>query len=387
MPRELSSPPFLKNKKGEKMDTKVVILQNGFTRNQSHTASAISTARTKMTVNELKAFYQCSTLIQKDDDKFAEYVISIKDFVETLGLSDTNSNYVKELCRHLAKQTFEIEKDGIWDIYTIFSRFRFDTKKQLITIKFNDDMKPYLLELKNNFTQIKQVKYIKEFESKYAIRIYALLKDYRLMGHRDINIEALSKMLQLPKSYSNYKFIRLRVLEPALKEINEKSDLEIYSIEPIEKQGKKIIAIRISFGNQSDKVANDCIQMLRQKLKRNNDNLADTFIGYAYSISENPTMGDIFTIGNIEADERGYYTCKDTNNNALYAIMGKKKFTEKMLLNIYIAIKYKIESEKNIFAELPDWQNQQDRIKEFKDRFAQILEVYDNRNEYLKNKS
>ena len=92
------------------MDTEVVILQNGFTRNQSHTASAISTARTKMTANELKAFYQCSTLIQKDDDKFAEYVISIKDFVETLGFSDTNSNYVKELCRHLAKQTFEIEK-------------------------------------------------------------------------------------------------------------------------------------------------------------------------------------------------------------------------------------------------------------------------------------
>lgn len=369
------------------MDTKVIILQNGFTRNQSHTASAISTARTKMTANELKAFYQCSTLIQKDDDKFAEYVISIKDFVETLGLSDTNSNYVKELCRHLAKQTFEIEKDGIWDIYTIFSRFRFDTKKQLITIKFNDDMKPYLLELKNNFTQIKQVKYIKAFESKYAIRIYTLLKDYRLMGHRDINIEALSKMLQLPKSYRDYHFINKKVLEPALKEINEKSDLEIYSIEPIEKQGKKIIAIRISFGNQSDKVANDCIQMLRQKLKRNNDNLADTFIGYAYSISENPTKGDIYTIGNIEADERGYYTCKDTNNDALYAIMGKKKFTEKMLLNIYIAIKYKIESEKNIFAELPDWQNQQDRIKEFKDRFAQILEAYDKRNDYFKNNS
>lgn len=369
------------------MNTKVVILENGFTRNQSHTSSAISTARTKMTANELKAFYQCSTLIQKDDDQFAEYVISIKDFVETLGFSDTNSNYVKELCRHLAKQTFEIEKDGIWDIYTIFSRFRFDTKKQLITIKFNDDMKPYLLELKNNFTQIKQVKYIKEFESKYAIRIYALLKDYRLMGHRDINIEALSKMLQLPKSYSNYKFIRLRVLEPALKEINEKSDLEIYSIEPIEKQGKKIIAIRISFGNQSDKVANDCIQMLRQKLKRNNDNLADTFIGYAYSISENPTRGDIFTIGNIEADERGYYTCKDTNNTTLFAIMGKKKFTERMLLNIYIAIKYKIESEKNIFAELPDWQNKQDSIKEFKDRFAQILEAYDKRNDYFKNNS
>ena len=67
--------------------------------------------------------------------------------------------------------------------------------------------------------------------------------------------------------------------------------------------------------------------------------------------------------------------------------MGKKKFTERVLLNIYIAIKYKIESEKNIFSELPDWQNKQDRIKEFKDRFAQILEAYDKRNDYFKNNS
>ena len=268
--------------------------------------------------------------------------------------------------------------------FGIFIQFSQDLDL-ILKIKFNDDMKPYLLELKNNFTQIKQVKYIKEFESKYAIRIYTLLKDYRLMGHRDINIEALSKMLQLPKSYSNYKFIRLRVLEPALKEINEKSDLEIYNIEPIEKQGKKIITIRIEFGNKADKIADDCVKMLRQKLKRNNDNLSDAFVGYAYSISETSiNKGDIFTIAKIEKDERDYYSCKDINNTTLFAIMGKKKFTEKMLLNIYIAIKYKIESEKNIFAELPDWQNNQDRIKEFKDRFTKILEAYDKRNDYFK---
>ena len=245
--------------------------------------------------------------------------------------------------------------------------------------------KEYLLELKNNFTQIKQVKYIKEFESKYAIRIYTLLKDYRLMGHRDINIEALSKMLQLPKSYSNYKFIRLRVLEPALKEINEKSDLEIYNIEPIEKQGKKIITIRIEFGNKADKIADDCVKMLRQKLKRNNDNLSDAFVGYAYSISETSiNKGDIFTIAKIEKDERDYYSCKDINNTTLFACMGKKQFTEKLIFAIYLAMKYQIEQEKNIFAELPEWQNQQDKIKEFKDKFQKLIENYDKRGDYLR---
>lgn len=368
------------------MTESIIVLKNGFNRNQSHTSSAITTARTKMTANELKAFYQCSTLIQKDDDKFAEYVINVKDFVETLEFSDTNGNYVKELCRHLAKQTFEIEKNGIWEIYTIFSRFRFDTKNQLITIKFNEDMRPFLLELKNNFTQIKQVKYIREFDSKYTIRIYALLKDYRKMGHRDINIEALSKMLRLPKSYSNFKFIRVKVLEPAMKEINEKSDLEIQSIEPIEKRGKKIIAVRITFNTRSDKVAVDCIKMLYQKLQRNNGDLANAFIGYDYSITDEPmSRNEIRTIGNIEVDENDCYTCKDTNNETIFTATGKKEFTDKIIKRIYSAVKFLVEKEKNLFVALPDWQTKQDKIKEFKEKFAQMLDKYDTSVEFSKN--
>ena len=369
------------------MDTKVVILKNGFTRNQSHTSSAITTARTKMTATELKIFYQATTLIDSvNDTNFNEYSIDIKNFCEAMNLNDTNREFIVKTCKSLLRQVFEIEEaDGDYIGYTIFKKMHYKHKEQKINFAFNDEMKPYLLELKRNFTQIKQVKYIKEFESKYAIRIYALLKDYRLMGHRDINIEALSKMLQLPKSYSNYKFIRLRVLEPALKEINEKSDLEIYNIEPIEKQGKKIITIRIEFGNKADKIADDCVKMLRQKLKRNNDNLSDTFVGYAYSISETSiNKGDIFTIAKIEKDERDYYSCKDINNNTLFACMGKKQFTEKLIFAIYLAMKYQIEQEKNIFAELPEWQNQQDKIKEFKDKFQKLIENYDKRGDYLR---
>lgn len=60
-------------------------------------------------------------------------------------------------------------------------------------------MKPFLLEL-TQYTKIHQVEYIRQFESKYAIRIYALLKDYRLLSYRDIEIEALKKCLFYQKA-------------------------------------------------------------------------------------------------------------------------------------------------------------------------------------------
>ena len=222
-------------------------LKKGFTRNQSHTSHAITYAKSKMKINELKAFYQATTLIDKNDDEFHTYAISVNDFVKNLGFTETNGDYVKELCRHLAKQTFEIEQGDIWEIYPIFSAFKFDMKKQLITINFNEQMRPYLLQLQGNFTQIKEIKYIREFESKYAIRIYAMLKDSRLINPLEIEVEKLVEILQLPKSYSNFDFINKKVLQVAKKEINEKSDLILPKIEPPEKQRKKIIKIAIHF--------------------------------------------------------------------------------------------------------------------------------------------
>ena len=228
-------------------------LKKGFTRNQSHTSHAITHAKTKMKTNELKAFYQATTLIDKNDDEFHTYAISVNDFVKNLGFTETNGDYVKELCRHLAKQTFEIEQAGIWEIYPIFSAFKFDMKKQLITINFNEQMRPYLLQLQGNFTQIKEIKYIREFESKYAIRIYAMLKDSRLINPLEIEVEKLAEILQLPKSYKDFFKINEKVLQVATQEINKKSDLIITKIEPIEKQRKKIIKIAIHFKNKEPK--------------------------------------------------------------------------------------------------------------------------------------
>lgn len=261
-------------------------LKKGFTRNQSHTSHAITYAKTKMKTNELKAFYQATTLLNKDDDEFYIYTISVNDFVKNLGFTETNGDYVKELCRHLAKQTFEIEQGGIWDIYPIFSGFRFDIKKQLISISFNEKMKPYLLQLQGNFTQIKEIKYIREFESKYAIRIYAMLKDSRLINPLEIEVEKLAEILQLPKSYKDFFKINEKVLQVATQEINEKSDLKITKIEPIEKQRKKIIKIAIHF-----KTKEPTAEAKKQTQKANEVNKFKKYIG-----KEVLKLGSFFTI-------------------------------------------------------------------------------------------
>lgn len=50
-------------------------------------------------------------------------------------------------------------------------------------------------------------------------------------------------MVDTIKSYENYKNMRIKVLEPAQKEINELTDINVY-FEPITK-GRKVVKLKI----------------------------------------------------------------------------------------------------------------------------------------------
>ena len=232
------------------MSNEVVELENGFTRKQSRVSKFITEARSNLSLNELKAFYQLTTLINMEDKDFNNYEISIKEFVDILDLHNKDRAYIKKICKNLLEQDFILDythENNDWDLVkiSIFKQFSYKHKEQKLLISFSEDIKPYLLELKERFTKIENVGYIKQFESKYAIRIYALLKDYRKMTYRDFDIEALHKMLQLPKSYIDYGVLKQKVLEPAIKEINEKSDLYVSCFEEIKKERKKVKAARL----------------------------------------------------------------------------------------------------------------------------------------------
>lgn len=357
----------------------IIELESGFTRQKSSVGSEISTARTKMTANELKVFYQVSTLIDKDDDKFMKYTISVKDFVGSLGFSQTNIKSTKEICRTLAKQCFEIQEGDIWEIYPIFAGFKFDTKAQMISFEFNDKMRPYLLNLKN-FTKIENVEYIKQFESKYAIRIYALLKDYRKMSYRDFEIEALHKILQSPKSYLDYGLFRERALEPAMREINEKSDLYISEIEEIKKERKKVLKIRIHFGNKSEQIANDKIKyLLEHYYKYRGQYYFKLFYGMYYIDPQSPkkTIKDLKKITSIEVDRESMYFKLFCNKeeHATLGVSGERFFLRNLCIGIHEAVLICYENDKKNRLDFGDWQIEKDKKKAQKQQIEEYKEV------------
>ena len=124
-----------------------------------------------------------------------------------------------------------------------------DNNENIVRVRFMQDILNYLQNLKGNFTK-ELVIFTMRLKSKYAIRLYELCKSYQSMflskyKNNEYNfygfafiIEYMKNKWCLPSNYTNGDI--KRILDKAIKEINEKTDIEI-SIEDTIKENKKII--------------------------------------------------------------------------------------------------------------------------------------------------
>lgn len=349
-------------------NTDIVELKEGFTRNQARTSPVITEARAKMSELELKIFYQVVTLLKMDDTEFKEYEISVNHFLNALDIKNNNREYIKKTCIDLSRQVFYRDFDNKnFEIITIFSSFLYDHKKQVIRISFNEKIKPYLINLKQ-FTKIQQVKYIKSFNSKYAIRFYALLKDYRKMSHRDFNIEAINKMLELPSTYGSYTRFYQKVLKPAIDEINAKSDLWVSEPEIIGKKGKKITDIRLYFGNKNEKMSDDFTkELIKQYNKFKSFNV---FANCRYLADGFNTINDLMKITRISTEKNTYFRAYHSNSfgeeSCIIGTPNKDDFLNSLANGIYRAINLVYEKEKKEQLPTMQWQDEKDKLKRFK---------------------
>lgn len=118
-------------------------------------------------------------------------------------------------------------------------------------IEFHEDLMPYIANLKNRYTKYELVN-IGAFTSTYTIRLYELCSQYRVYREREIKLDDLKNWLQVADKYSVYADFRKWVLEPALAEINDKSDL-IVEYKPL-KLGRKIIGLHFTIKTKKSKL-------------------------------------------------------------------------------------------------------------------------------------
>jgi plasmid replication initiation protein len=111
-----------------------------------------------------------------------------------------------------------------------------------IEARFNDSMKPFLLQLKKRFTMYEAGHFL-PLNSTYSMRIYELLKMREGISILRISVEELRDILGVGDSYSSFSQLKYHVIGKAQEEIKEKTD--IYFTYDVERKGRN--AERLKF--------------------------------------------------------------------------------------------------------------------------------------------
>jgi len=203
-------------------------------------ANNLVEARYKFDIWETRIFTKTLSLIHRDDEDFKEYIIYLRDIIDDFGLQGANASYdfLRNGARKLMKKSFFIPYETktavrLLEVPIIASLDSLSEMKkgggsragqEYIKISFHPKMKPYLLQLKSQFTMY-DVRNILKLPSVYSIRIYELLKQYERIGKRTIEITELKEMLGITEEYPLYANFKQRVISKAQRDLKKHTDI------------------------------------------------------------------------------------------------------------------------------------------------------------------
>ncbi len=212
-------------------------------------SNALVSARYTLPLGEQRLVLTMIARIQPDDEDFKPYKISIGELAEFLGV-DKNSAYreCKKITANLLSRALRIEEPGRLLQANWVSSANYIDGSGMVNLSFDPLLKPYLLQLKGNFTSCKLAMLL-SFKSQYTMRMYSFLKQYEGFNEREIELEPLREMLGLRKDqHVEYKNFKTNVLKPTQKELAEKADL-YFEFDEI-KYGRRVGAIRFRLFTQ-----------------------------------------------------------------------------------------------------------------------------------------
>lgn len=121
-----------------------------------------------------------------------------------------------------------------------------------IEIRFSKDVLPYLNQLSTNFFEY-HLKAVAGMTSSYGVRLYEFFMQWQGTGPREVEIDWLRQQWELVDKYPAIKDLKKRVVEPAIADINNHSDLWVTMGQ--RKTGRRVTHLQFQFGPKEDKKA------------------------------------------------------------------------------------------------------------------------------------
>lgn len=239
-------------------------------------SNALIQARYRLSLQESHVIFWLLGEIDVNDEDFKLQRLDIREFCQKININPGNRySEMRKITKKLRFRNIEIFEPETQEIIECswLSATRYQLKEGCVLLEFSPQLKPYLLQLKGNFTKINIADTFK-LRSVHAIRIFELLLQYQNIGKRLITIDELRLYCGIEKEkYKNYFGLKGKTIEKAKTEINSKTEYKIDYTEI--KKSRKVIAIEWSIKKKSNKhilakIESECSplpSLLRKKMK------------------------------------------------------------------------------------------------------------------------
>lgn len=188
----------------------------------------IRKGRFSLTLTEQRIVLYLISKIRPNDTTLLEYDFNIKDFCEVCGIDYlSNLSQLKEVIKSLRDKSIWITlPDGAETTVSWIEKPYLYRNSGNLKIRLDRDMMPYLLQLKDNFTQYELIA-ILALKRKFSLRLYELLKSYEYLGEYKVSLSRLREIMMLDSEYSQVKDFKRYVIDKAVDEINTFTDIEV----------------------------------------------------------------------------------------------------------------------------------------------------------------
>lgn len=185
-------------------------------------------AKYKLTTYEQRMIIAICSQLDNNAKDFTKVRIRVKDMAEFCNFKGKDSyRQTKATIMKLAARTLQIKsKNGDWYVTHWLQAAKYFKSDGIIEYKIDNELKPELLQLKEAYLDTSIVPLIK-FKSNYSARLYFILKKMLKVKDFEYDLDFFRERFCLGKSYKLFANMKIKIFEPAFKEINEKSDINL----------------------------------------------------------------------------------------------------------------------------------------------------------------
>ena len=232
-----------------------------------------------MDAGEVRILEACLSMVDSRErlERQDVFILTVEQ-ARDLFYTKTNQMHVyrdlERACKALLGRTAKIKLNDDEVLITHFVQsLKFNRREGRVELRFAHDILPFISGLERRFTSHK-LKYTLKFTSAYAHRLYHLLIMWTGLGlsYKQMEIEYFRELLALEEKYSAFKDLRKFVIEIAVEQINEFSDMSVDVT--FQKKGRSYHWMQLRFNRKADAIADDAKRKEERKIKSDKNNVA-----------------------------------------------------------------------------------------------------------------